>query len=196
MKFELLSIDKKQYLDSIKQYLEEKENKKALNEAIYNILSTEAAISNNLIAFNQTAIEEFESHSEVMNNMISNILTSRNPFTGNKNYNYIFYTEQNEDKITCFLKVERKDNKIENYWYYLETPLKLLKNSDLDINSMAFERIKTFIDLMYNFSEEYLGTIVKQNKEFDQNHFMKELAFIGASDSANDVCVELNIGAN
>lgn len=192
MVFDILEINRKDFLKRVNEYLDNFVDKKELNTEIKKIFNTKSAMNCISIRYAVMALKGFEQSGSSIEKVISNFISSIDLSTGQNLYEYEFFTEIEDDKFKVKLKVERKDNKTEYYFHYIEEALKVFRAVQIDIQELSFNNIKDYIDLMYKFYENYLKLVYEGKIEFDEEHFLKELIYILGDANSNDIYEELN----
>ena len=62
----------------------------------------------------------------------------------------------------------------------------------MNVQELIVENIKIYIDLMYKYADKYLELVQKEEIEFDDDRFTKELIYIIGDNDSNIIYEELN----
>lgn len=192
MIFKVLQINREELLKDIFEYIDIHSNKKELNKEIKKIFNLNSTISALSIRYAVMALKGFEDSGQITEKLISSIIGSINLRNGKNIYEYNFFTKLHEKDIEVFIEVNRKDNKEEYYSFYLEEAFKEFSLTKVNVQELIVENIKIYIDLMYKYADKYLELVQKEEIEFDDDRFTKELIYIIGDNDSNIIYEELN----
>lgn len=192
MIFKVLQINREELLKDIFEYIDIHSNKKELNKEIKKIFNLNSTISTLSIRYAVMALKGFEDSGQITEKLISSIIGSINLRNGKNIYEYNFFTKLHTKDIEVFIEVNRKDNKEEHYSFYLEEAFKEFSSTKVNVQELIVENIKIYIDLMYKYADKYLELVQKEEIEFDDDRFTKELIYIIGDNDSNIIYEELN----
>lgn len=192
MIFKVLQINREELLKDILEYIDIHSNKKELNKEIKKIFNLNSTIDTLSIRYAVMALKGFEDSGQITEKLISSIIGSIDLKNGKNIYEYNFFTKLHAKDIEVFIEINRKDNKKEHYSFYLEEAFKEFNSTKVNVQELIVENIKIYIDLMYKYADKYLELVQKEEIEFDDDRFTKELIYIIADNDSNIIYEELN----
>ena len=188
MKFKFFEIDKKIIEEKINEEINKK-NTIEFNKLLKKIMSLKSINDVILIQFaisNMLLYEETVSETTALKTkVISNMIKSENVKNGQEIYKYNFSVEDTNKTSNIFFEVNRKDGEKDEYEYILLGHLNLIKNiiEKNKFEEHLIEKYKMFIDLIYQFVEEYTEKV----DSIDEELFVKEIIYIIGGPNSNEI---------
>lgn len=199
---QLFKIKKLELSKKINDYIDSQDDKKEFNKVLKQIFSINETIELLSIKFAISALLKYENEysrlTKTNGKIISNIIYAIDAKTGKEIYDYSFVTfdSDNGKEMSLQIDIKRKDKEQNHYSYMIYEIFEKFSENIENVDEMLYLYITELIDLCYKYAEDYIEYITTNDKQFNEERFLKEIVYIIADTGANEIYSLIKNGSN